>query len=314
MQFTAPVTATTLASLTNAKIIGNQNIFAKGINEINNVQDGDIVFVDHPKYYEKCLQSKASFIIINAEINCPANKVLLVVDNPFAAYTLIAKHYRPFAKQEKAISDSAIIDSTSIIYPNVSIGNNVVIGKNCIIYPNVTIYDYTTIGDNVIIQANSVIGSNAFYYNTKKSNDLWFTQMYSCGNVQLHNNVEIGAGCTIDKGVSASTIIGEGTKLDNLCHIGHDVVVGKNCLFAANVIIGGCAVLENGVTIWGGSIVNKTLTIGENAVILGRTGVVSSIAGNKTYWGTPAQDARVVQKELIWIKRIPEIWAKIKNL
>jgi UDP-3-O-[3-hydroxymyristoyl] glucosamine N-acyltransferase len=298
----------------NAKLIGNNNYFATGINEINNVQDGDIVFVDHPKYYDKCLQSKARFIIINAEVSCPNDKVLLVVDNPFEAYDFIVKQQQPFEPQTTTISATAVIDSSAIIYPNVCIGHNVTIGKNSIIYPNTTIYDNTIIGDNVIIQANTVIGSHAFYYNTKKNRDLWYKKMYSCGRVVLHNNVEIGSGCTIDKGVSSDTIIGEGTKMDNLCHIGHDTKIGKNCLFAASVVVGGCVIIKDGVTVWGGAIINKTLTIGENAVLLGRTGVASSIDGGKTYWGTPAQDARTVQKDLIWIKRIPQIWEKIKNL
>jgi UDP-3-O-[3-hydroxymyristoyl] glucosamine N-acyltransferase len=314
MQFSNPIQVNVLATLIQAKIIGDNNIVATGINEINSVQNGDIVFVDHPKYYDKCLQSKASVIIINAAVDCPANKVLLLVDNPFEAYETIVQHYRKFEIQQTPISATATIHETAIIFPNVFIGHNVTIGKHCVIYPNTTIYDNTIIGDNVIIQANTVIGSHAFYYNTKKNREQWYKKMYSCGRVVLHNNVEIGSGCTIDKGVSSDTIIGEGTKLDNLCHVGHDTKIGKNCLFAANVIIGGCAVIKDGVTVWGGSIINKTLTIGENAVILGRTGVSSSIEGGKTYWGTPAQDARTVQKDLIWIKRIPQIWEKIKNL
>jgi UDP-3-O-[3-hydroxymyristoyl] glucosamine N-acyltransferase len=311
MQFENAVDATWLANFSNAKIIGDTTLKATGINEINSVQKGDIVFVDHPKYYDKCLQSNATFIIINKEVDCPIGKVLLVVENPFEVYNNLTKHFRPIIFPNNTIGIHCSIDASAKIYPNVVIGDHVTIGKNCIIYPNVSIYANTIIGDNVIIQANTVIGSDAFYYNSKKNREVWYTKMHSCGSVVLQNDVEIGSGCTIDKGVSSQTIIGAGTKIDNLCHIAHDVVIGKNCLFAANVIIGGCTTIKDGVTIWGGAIINKTITIGENAVLLARTGVSNNLEGNKTYWGAPAQDAREAQKELIWVKRIPELWKKV---
>jgi UDP-3-O-[3-hydroxymyristoyl] glucosamine N-acyltransferase len=164
-----------------------------------------------------------------------------------------------------------------------------------------------------VIQAGTVIGSDAFYYNGKKDRDIWFKKMPSCGRVVIEDFAEIGSNCTIDRGVSHDTIIGTGTKMDNLIHVGHDTVIGKNCLIAANVVIAGVVNIEDGVTIWGGVIVNKTLTIGKNAVLLGRTGVVSDLEGNKTYWGVPAQEASVVKRELVWMKRIPQLWEKVMN-
>jgi len=311
MQFPSPVSIEWLAEFVEAKLIGNTQGNASGINEIHKVEKGDIVFVDHPKYYDKCINSLADFILINKEVDCPKDKALLIVANPFEAYCKIVNHFRPFTPSTTTISNSAKIGEGSFIYPNSFIGNNVVIGKNCIIYPNVSILDYCVLGDNVIIQSSTVIGSDAFYYNTKKDRSFWYKRMPSCGTVLIEDNVEIGSGCTIDRGVSHNTIIGAGTKFDNQIHIGHDTVVGKNCLFATGVIVAGVVTIEDGVTIWGGVIVNKTLTIGENAVLLGRTGVSSSIMGNKTYWGTPAQEASIVKRELIWIKRIPQIWEKV---
>ena len=300
-----------IAAIIDCEYVGEATFPVYGMNEIHVVEQGDIVFVDHPKYYDKCINSLADFILINKEVDCPTGKALLIVANPFEAYCKIVNHFRPFTPSTTIISNSAKIGEGSFIYPNSFIGNNVVIGKNCIIYPNVSILDYCVLGDNVIIQSSTVIGSDAFYYNTKKDNAFWYKRMPSCGTVLIEDNVEIGSGCTIDRGVSHNTIIGAGTKFDNQIHIGHDTVVGKNCLFATGVIVAGVVTIEDGVTIWGGVIVNKTLTIGENAVLLGRTGVSSSIMGNKTYWGTPAQEASVVKRELIWIKRIPQIWEKV---
>ena len=311
MQFPSPVSVQWIADLINAKISGNKNGNATGINELHKVEKGDLVFVDHPKYYDKCINSNASFIIINKETTVPDGKALLIVENPFEAYCKIVAHFRPFTPATKMISDSAVIGEDSNIYPSAFIGHHVSIGKNCIIHPQVSILDHTIIGDNVVIQSGTVIGSDAFYYNTKKDRAVWYKKMPSCGRVVIEDDVEIGSGCTIDRGVSHDTKIGKGTKMDNLIHIGHDTVVGKNCLFAANVVIAGVVTIEDGVTLWGQVIVNKTLTIGENAVLLGRTGVGGDLEGNKTYWGAPAQEAGLVKRELIWIKRIPELWEKV---
>ena len=311
MQFPSPVSIQWIAQFINAKLVGNSNGNATGINELHKVENGDLVFVDHPKYYNKCINSDATFIIINKENEVPEGKALLIVENPFEAYCKIVNHFRPFEPSLKMISDSAKIDEGSFIYPGVFIGNHVSIGKNCIIFPNVSIMDHCIIGDHVIIQAGTVIGSNAFYYNTKKDRVLWYKKMPDCGRVIIEDHAEIGAGCTIDRGVSHDTIIGEGTKMDNMIHIGHDTVIGKNCLIAAQVGIAGVVTLEDGVTLWGQVGVSKTLTIGAGAIIYGQSGVGNDVEGGKTYLGSPIQDARVKTKELVWVKRIPELWEKV---
>lgn len=312
MKFPAPVSAGWIASLINAELVGNSAAFISGINEIHKVETGDLVFVDLPKYYDKCLNSAADFIIINtAEVTVPSGKTIFVTPEPFEAYLKIVNHFRPFIPAQQLVSDTAIIGEATVIMPNCFIGSHVQIGKHCIIHPNVTILDYTIIGDHVTIQAGSVIGSDAFYYNTKKSRDLWYKKMQSCGNVVIEDYVEIGAGCTIDRGVTAETRIGAGTCMDNMVHIGHDTTVGKNCLFAAQVGIAGGTIIEDGVTLWGQVGVSKTLTIGANAVVLAQSGVPSSLEGGKTYFGYPAEDASLKRRELVWIKRIPELWKKV---
>jgi UDP-3-O-[3-hydroxymyristoyl] glucosamine N-acyltransferase len=311
MKFPSPVSLQWMAEFLGAELLGNKNYQATGINEIHKVEKGDLVFVDHPKYYNKCIQSDASFIIINKAVEFPEGKALLVVDQPFEAYLKIVAHFRPFEVATKNISDTAIIGEDSYIYPGVFIGHHVSVGKNCVIYPNVTILDYTVIGNNVIIQAGTVIGSDAFYYNTKKDRDVWYKKMQSCGRVVIEDDVEIGAGCTIDRGVTNDTLIGRGTKMDNMIHIGHDTVIGKNCLFAAQVGIAGVVDIGDGVILWGQAGISKTLAIGDNVVVLAQSGVGTSLEANKTYFGSPAEDASKKKKEIVWIKRIPELWKKV---
>jgi UDP-3-O-[3-hydroxymyristoyl] glucosamine N-acyltransferase len=209
------------------------------------------------------------------------------------------------------VSDSAVVGENTVLFPSVFVGHHVRIGSNCIIHPHVTILDHCIIGNNVVIQAGTVIGSNAFYYNTKKDREVWYKKMPDCGRVIVEDFAEIGANCTVDRGVSHDTVIGAGTKIDNLVHIGHDTVLGKNCLIAAQVGIAGAVHIQNGVTLWGQVGVSKTLTIGENAVILAQSGVGGDLKGSSVYFGSPVQDARTKQKELVWVKRIPELWNKV---
>ena len=313
MKFEKSVSVQWLAEFMGAKLLGNTGQMATGINEIHKVETGDISFVDFEKYYNKCLQSAATVIIINKEVECPPGKTLLVCADPFSAYVKIVKHFRPFEPASKMISDSAVIGEGTHIQPGVFIGNHVTIGKNCLIHPNVTIYDHTEIGDNVIIHAGVVIGADAFYFKRRKERESQYDKLESCGRVIIENDVEIGAGTTVDKGVSGDTIIGLGTKLDNHIHIGHGAVIGRNCLFAAQVGIGGKAIIEDEVILWGQVGVSKDLTIGKGAIVLAQSGVPSSLEGGKTYFGTPSEDARTKMRELGWVKRIPEMWDKIKN-
>lgn len=311
MRFEKPVPLTQIARLINAELTGNTTASATGINEIHKVEKGDLAFVDHPKYYDACIQSAASFIIINKRTDFPEGKALLIVDDPFGAYLAIVDHFRPFRPSMQMISSTSVIGEGSVIMPGAYIGNHVTIGSNCIIHPHVTILDHNIIGDEVIIQAGTIIGSDAFYYNKKTNRDIHYKKMTSCGRVVIENNVEIGANCTIDRGVTGDTFIGAGTKIDNLVHIGHDTSIGKNCLFAAQVGIAGATTIENNVILWGQVGVSKTLTIGEGAVINAQSGVKGSLEGKKIYFGTPAEEAREKMKELVWIKRIPELWEKV---
>ena len=300
MKFKIPQTLQQIASLLNINFIGDQNSEILGINEIHVVEKGDIVFVDHPKYYDKALNSAATIILINKEVACPEGKSLLISEDPFRDFNKITKHFNPFTPAQESISKNAVIGEDTIIQPNVFIGNYVTIGANCIIHPNVTIYDQTVIGNNVTIHANTVLGADAFYY---KNRPAGFDKLISGGRVVIENNVDIGASCTIDRGVTGDTTIGEGTKIDNQVHVGHDTVIGKKCLIASQTGIAGCVIIEDKVTIWGQVGTNSGITIGKGAIILGQTGVTKSVAGGKSYFGTPVSESREKLKEMAEIKR-----------
>jgi UDP-3-O-[3-hydroxymyristoyl] glucosamine N-acyltransferase len=300
MKFKNPQILGDIALLINAEFLGSKTFEILGINEIHVVEKGDIVFVDHPKYYDKALNSAATTILINKKVTCPEGKSLLISDDPFRDFNKITKHFNPFIASEQNISNTAVIGQETIIQPNVFIGNNVSIGSNCLIHPNVTIYDNTVIGNNVTIHANTVLGADAFYY---KNRITGYDKLISGGRVVIKDNVDLGASCTIDRGVTGDTTIGEGTKIDNQVQVGHDTIIGKKCLIASQTGIAGCVIIEDKVTIWGQVGTNSGITIGKGAIILGQTGVTKSVAGGKSYFGTPVSESREKLKEMAGIKR-----------
>ncbi len=310
MKFSKSHSLQEIAEIIGCTYVGNDDFPVMGMNEIHVVEPGDIVFVDHPKYYDKALESAATIILINKEVTCPEGKALLISDDPFRDFNKLARHFRPFQSSDASISLSATIGQGTIIQPNCFIGNNVTIGTNCILHSNVSIYDNAVIGDNVIIHAGTILGADAFYYKKRPEG---FDQLISSGRVVIENDVHIGALCTIDKGVTGDTTIGAGTKIDNQVHVGHDTVIGKKCLIASQTGIAGCVVIEDEVTLWGQVGTTSGITIGAKAVVLGQTGVTKSIEGGKTYFGTPVDESREKLKQLANIKKIPEILNTLKN-
>ena len=301
MRFSQPYTLKQIATIINAKYVGAEDFPVLGMNEIHVVRAGDIVFVDHPKYYEKALHSKATIVLINKEVECPEGKALLISDDPFRDFNKLTDFFKPFQKATALIAPSARIGENTVVQPGTFLGNNVVIGNNCRIHSNVSIYDDCVIGDNVTIHAGTVLGADAFYYKKRFEG---FDKLKSGGRVVIEDNVDLGALCTIDRGVTGDTTIKKGTKIDNQVHIGHDTVVGEKCLIASQTGIAGCVVIENEVTIWGQVGMTSGITIGEKAVILAQSGISKSLEGGQTYFGYPAGEAREKYKEMSALKQL----------
>ena len=310
MNFSKPQKIKDVANIIGAEIVGDENMLIAGINEINVVQEGDIVFVDHPKYYSKVLSSKATVIIINKRVDCPSRKALLVCEDPFGAFNRLTSQFSARSFSQKPISDSAVFGKNTRIMPNCFIGDNVKIGDNCTIHPNVSIYDNCIIGNNVILHSGVVIGADAFYY---KKRPAGYDRLLSCGKVILEDNVEIGALSSIDRGVTGETVIGSGTKIDNHVQVGHDTKVGKNCLFASQVGISGACIIEDDVVLWGQVGVPSKIRIGKGAVLLGQSAPINDVEGGKTYLGSPADEAMKKFRELAMIRKLPEIFVELKK-
>ena len=310
MKFPQTHTLQQIATIISSEFVGSPDFPVEGMNEIHVVTPGDIVFVDHPKYYDKALESAATVVLINKKVDCPEGKALLISDDPFRDFNKLTNYFKPFERATAVISSTSKIGKNSIIQPGAFIGNNVEIGDNCLIHANVSLYDGTIIGNNVTIHSGTVLGADAFYYKNRPEG---FDKLVSGGRVVIEDDVDLGSLCTIDRGVTGDTTIKKGTKIDNQVHIGHDTVIGKKCLIASQVGIAGCVVIEDEVTLWGQVGVTSGITIGTKAIVSAQSGISKSLEGNKSYFGTPADNFRKKYKEIAAIRQIPELIEKLKS-
>ena len=303
MRFDQAYTARQIANWINAKLIGDPHQEFLGMNEIHKVESGDIMFVDVSKYFKKALNSNATGIILNEEIEPPAGKCLFIHDDPFRAYEALGARFYKFEPLNANIHHTAKIHPSVHLEPGVRIGADVEIGQGSLIQANTVIGSKTKIGKNVWIQPNCTIGSEAFYY---KKEEGQYHKWTTLGEVIIEDDVTIGANCTIDKGVSGITRIGQGSKLDNQIHIAHGVVIGKNCLIAAQCGIAGKTILGDGVTLLGQVGLVKSLHIGDGVTVLSQAGVINDLEAGKSYWGMPAKETRDRMREIVTLKKLAQ--------
>ena len=317
-------TAAQIAGILEGTVEGDPEIEVSKLAKIEEGSTGSLTFLANPKYTPHIYNTEASIVIVNNDFVAEhkVQSTLIRVEDAYKAFSKLLEYYNQVKLNKSGIEQPCFISETakygenlylgafSYLGENVRIGNNVKIGSNCTIHPNVTIYNNTVIGDNVIIHAGVILGGDAFYYKKRPEG---FDQLKSGGRVVIEDNVDIGAGTTIDKGVTADTTIGRGTKIDNQVHIGHDTVLGEKVLIAAQTTIAGCVVIEDEVTLWGQVGVTSGITVGAKAVISAQSGISKSLEGGKSYFGSPAGDFRTKYKELAALRQVQELLDKLKQ-
>jgi len=327
MKFAKPLRLADLAQELGCRYVGNADHEVRGLNEIHRAQPGDIVFSDVPKYFGKALKSSATTLLFNQETEMPAGKALLISEDPFRDFNRLSMKHRPRHRldlfteplvsnkvrigQNVVFGGEVLLGSGVEIGHNVSIGHHVTIGNGTLIHPNVTLYSNTVIGSNCIIHSGAVIGSDAFYF---KKYPHGREKLHSSGWTLIGSNVEIGAGTCIDKGVTAETIIADGTKLDNLVQVGHDVMIGERCVIAAQVGIAGTCVLENDVMIYGQVGLATGVRIKRGTTILAQSGVMDDLGPDQSYFGYPARVSREQWRQEVALSKLASRWADIERL
>jgi UDP-3-O-[3-hydroxymyristoyl] glucosamine N-acyltransferase len=310
MRITRPLTAAQLAEKIDAKLVGDGDQLITGINEIHHVEAGDLSFVDHPRYYDAALNSAATVILIDQERACPPGKALLIVKEPFNHYNDLVWQERPRRRWEDHVAPTARFGQNVTIGPGAIIGPYAILGDNCHVGPNAVVGERCELGQGVIVGPGAVIGGEAFYY---KRTTEGMTPWRSGGNVILEDQVEIGPNCTIARGVSSPTIIGQGTKMDALVQIGHDCKIGRHCLFAAQVGVAGNCTIGDWCVFQGQAGLAQNLTIGDRVTVLAKTGVGHDLESGKRYFGIPAQEARAAFKDLAMLRGLKKERGKNKK-
>jgi UDP-3-O-[3-hydroxymyristoyl] glucosamine N-acyltransferase len=320
-----------LADFIAARLIGEGNVEIEKVASIVHAQDGDLVFVESDRHLDEALNSNASAVIAGEfAAGSAGRKPLLISPRPRLAFATAAKLLYPRQKYSPSIHHAAIIDPSARVAPTASvnafavveanavigertfiasgsyIGSGVVIGDDCEIYPRVVVYPGTTIGRRVVVHAGAVLGSDGFGFVRDETLGRYI-KFPQVGRLVIGDYVEIGANCAVDRGALDETVIGPGTKLDNMVHIGHNCCVGANVVIAAQTGISGSSTVGDDCLLGGQVGLGDHVTIEPGAILGGQSGVLpnKTIRGKGiVYWGTPVKPVREYLKELATLTRL----------
>ena len=330
-------TAAQIASFINGKIIGDETATISGVSPIESGEKGHLSFVAQERFADHIETSACSVLIVSEKLLTKDSypTTVIAVEDAYLSFQVLMNLYNEMKGRKSGIEEGAVFHETakvgenvyvgaftcvsekvkigddSQIYPQVFIGKNVKIGKNCVIYSGVRIYDYCVIGDHCSVHSNTVIGSDGFGFQPTKDG---YQKIPQLGNVVLEDDVEIGANCTIDRGTIGSTVIGKGTKIDNLIQIAHNVKIGRNNVIAAQAGIAGSTVIGDWNQIGGQVGIVGHITIGNQVKIQAQSGVNSSAKDNEILYGSPAINASEYRRNYVHFRNFSQIVKRINDL
>lgn len=330
------ITVSHIANLVNGELVGDGAALISGFSGIKEAKKNELTFLANPKYEPLLLDTQAGVTIVPRQISCPG-KTLIRVDNPSLSFTQVVNHFLKDAPDCKprgihptavissgaklslnvavgphaVVEDGVCIEEGCVIYANSYIGHGTHLGKNCLIYPGVVLYQNITLGNRVIVHSGTVIGSDGYGYIPVDGKHMKIPQV---GTVVIEDDVEIGANVAIDRARFEKTIIGEGTKIDNLVHIAHNVTIGKHCLIVGQVGISGSSRIGNYVILAGQAGIVGHLEIGDGAIVAAQSGVSKSIKAGEQVFGSPAQPIKNAFRNNAHIQRLDKYVEMIKDL
>lgn len=330
-------TASQIASFINGRVIGDENATITGVSPIERGEPGHLSFVSQDRFAPFLDTSKCSVLVVSEKLLTKDNyqSTIIAVEDAYLSFQILMNLYQQMRGRKTGIEEGSLIHETaeigedvyigafsyisekvkvgkgSQIHPQVFIGKNVKIGDNCRIDSGVRIYEYSVIGDNCTIHSNSVIGSDGFGFQPTKDG---YTKIPQLGNVVIEDDVEIGSNCSIDRGTLGSTIIGKGTKIDNLIQIAHNVKIGQNNVIAAQAGIAGSTTIGDWNMIGGQAGIVGHIVIGNQVKIQAQSGVNSSTKDGEILYGSPAINAGDYRRNYVHFRNFTEIVKKINNL
>jgi UDP-3-O-[3-hydroxymyristoyl] glucosamine N-acyltransferase len=332
------ITVKEIAALLNGEVVGDANVRIKGVSGINEAKEGDIAFVLNAAYAKLAATTKASCVVVPKSADTPSGVSMIKVENPSIAFSKVIDFIYPGRiPHPKGINKSAVISKTAklgrdvglgayvviedgvsvgdktIIYPFSYIGKNTKIGMDCIIYPNVTIREDISVGDRVIIHPGAVVGADGFGYDTKP--DGTHVKIPQLGTVVIEDDVEIGACSAIDRARFNKTVIGKGSKIDNLVQIAHNVITGPYCLIAAQTGISGSTELGRNVVLGGQVGVADHVKLGDFFMAAGKAGISKSFPAKTTVLGFfPARPIDKARDLVAYVGLLPKLYERVRAL
>jgi UDP-3-O-[3-hydroxymyristoyl] glucosamine N-acyltransferase len=328
------MTAAEVAHHLDARVIGDESLPLRGFAPATTAGAGDLTFAENETFFQKAEQSEAAAVLVDQDYG-PSKKTILLVKNARTAFARVLPLFFPEQILKPGIHPNAVIDpSTKVdasahigphccVGPNCEIGPGAVlqggnhVGEDCVIgeqsrlFPNVTLYPRTLVGSRVRIHAGCTIGADGFGYVFDAGQHLKVPQV---GQVIIHDDVEIGANVTIDRGALGPTVIGKGTKIDNLVQIAHNVQIGEHCLVVAQAGVAGSTRLGNYVTLAGQVGLAGHLRIGDRVTVAAQSGVMHDIKDDEKWFGTPAQPDRRMKRQLLAAQQLPELLRRVGAL
>lgn len=331
---TPRLTAAELAQRLQGEIVGDGAVFIAGFAPADTARAGDLTFAENENYLARAEKSDASAILVGKGVES-TTKTLIRVASPRVAFAKVLTLFFPEPVARPGVHPSAVIASDARIDPSAQIGPHCVVGQGVVIgagsvleggnhvgddcelgqdsrlFPNVVLYARTRVGSRVRIHAGTVIGSDGFGYVFDEGRHLKIPQI---GNVVIEDDVEIGSNVSIDRGALGSTVIGKGTKIDNLVQIGHNVTLGEHCILCGHVAIAGSTRVGNSTTLAGKVGIAGHLTIGNRVTVGAQAGVMNNIPDGEKWLGAPAQPDRDMKRTFIALQRLPELSKRVHAL
>lgn len=328
-------TAAAIAEKVAGRVIGDPQTLIQGFAPADGARPGDLTFAENESYFGRADQSAATAVLVAGDFTSASGKVLIRVDNARVAFALVLPlffpepQYAPGVHPSAVVAESAKVDPSAHIGPHcvvgerarigpdvvligrVSVGDDSVLGDGCRLFPNVTLYPRTSLGRRVRIHSGSVIGADGFGYVFDRGEHRKVPQV---GQVVIHDDVEIGANVTIDRAALGATVIGRGTKIDNLVQIAHNVTIGEHCILVAQVGIAGSTKIGNYVTIAGQVGLAGHLRIGDRATIAAQSGVMHNVPEGQKWMGSPAAPDRLIKRQYLAMERLPELLRRVNEL
>lgn len=324
-----------IANLISGEVVGNGATVITGICGIKEAEPGDITFIANSKYEHLLNETRASAVITSRDMRV-SSKPIIRTDNPSLAFSRLVAHFvQAFEKHPAGISPQAVVGKNvklgknvaiqafavieegveigdrTVVYAGTYIGRLARIGNDCLLYPNVSVREGVEIGHRVIVHSGTVIGSDGFGFATIAGTHHKIPQI---GTVVVEDDVEIGANVAIDRARFGKTIVGKGTKIDNLVQIAHNVVIGSNGIIVSQAGISGSTVLGKNVVLAGQAGIVGHITIGDNAIVGAQAGVTKSIPPNTSVWGCPAKPLAKIKRVNAAAQRLPEMYKTVEEL